>query len=162
MVEASVEPVKKRRGRKPGKKKTIEKPLKKRRGRPPSKTKLVVEEPVPQLAESPVIQGFLEYDNFDELFLFSKANTNTAKILLAASYLQVNKNLKEFSSNDISSLFKEIGEEMSQTAPFLSNLMSKNPPLVIQTGTEGPGLKARRKFRVTEEGLIIARSYIKE
>jgi hypothetical protein len=39
--------------------------------------------------------------------------------------------------------------------------MSKKPPLLFQTGTMGPGLKARRKFRVTEEGLRIARNYIK-
>jgi hypothetical protein len=137
-------------------------PVKKRRGRHPAKVEPVVEEPVTRLDESPAMQRFLKYDSFEDLLLFSTAYNNTAKVLLAAAYLQVKKNLKEFCSNDISSLFKEIGEEISQTSPFLSNLMNKKPPLVIRTGTQGPGLKARRNFRVTEEGLRIAGNYIKE
>jgi len=155
-------PVKKRRGRRPGKAKTTAEPMKKRRGRRPAKKEPVVEEPVTKLDESPAMQRFLKYDSFEDLLLFSTAYNNTAKVLLAAAYLQVKKNLKEFCSNDISGLFKEIGEEISQTSPFLSNLMNKKPPLVILTGTQGPGLKARRNFRVTEEGLRIAGNYIKE
>jgi hypothetical protein len=158
----SEEPVKKRRGRRPGKSKTTAVPQKKRRGRRPAQVKPVEEQPGPKPADAPVITGFIKYDNFEELLLFSTANTNTSKILLAAVYLQENKNFKEFGSYDISALFKEIGEEVSQPSSSLNNLMSKKPPLLFQTGTQGPGLKARRKFRVTEEGLRIARNYIKE
>ena len=43
VVEDSVEMIKKKRGKRPGKEKPIEKPIKKRRGRPPSKTKPVVD-----------------------------------------------------------------------------------------------------------------------
>jgi hypothetical protein len=139
-----------------------EEPVKKRRGRRPAKVKPVEEKPGPQPAASPVITGLIKYDNFEELLLFSTAKTNTARILLAAAYLQENKNFKEFGSYDISVLFKEIGEEVNQPSASLNNLMSKKPPLLFQTGTQGPGLKARRKFRVTEEGLRIARNYVKE
>ncbi len=156
------EPVKKRRGRRTGKAKTTVASQKKRRGRRPAKVKSVEEKPGPQPAAAPVITGLIKYDNFEELLLFSTAKTNTAKILLAAAYLQENKNYKEFGSYDISVLFKEIGEEVSQPSSSLNNLMNKKPPLLFQTGTQGPGLKARRKFRVTEEGLRIARNYIKE
>ena len=161
-AEPAAAPEKKRRGRRPGKAKTTEKPLKKRRGRPAAIVEPVEEEPVPQISESPLIQRFLKYDSFEDVLLFSTAHNNTSKVLLAGAYLQVKKDLKEFCSNDISSLFREIGEEISQTSPFLSNLMSKKPPLVIQTGSQGPGLKARRYIRVTEEGLRIAGNYIKE
>jgi hypothetical protein len=118
--------------------------------------------PLRQIDESPVIQRFQKYDNFEELLLFSTASTNIAKILLAAAYLQVKKNFKEFGSYDIHNLFKEIGEEIGQPSSALSYLMSKKPPLVIRTGSQGPGLKARRNFRVTEGGLRIAGNYIKE
>jgi hypothetical protein len=137
-------------------------PVKKRRGRRPSKAKPVIEKPEPQPAAAPGITGFIKYDNFEELLLFSTAYNNTAKILLAAAYLQEKKNLKEFGSYDISTLFKEIGEEVSQPSTALNNLMSKDPSLLMQTGPQGPGVKSRRKFRVTEEGLRIARNYIKE
>ncbi len=139
-----------------------EEPVKNRRGRRPGKVKPVDAKPEPQPDEAPVITDFIKYDNFEELLLFSTANTNTAKILLAAAYLQEKRNLKEFGSYDISILFKTIGEEVRQPSSALNNLISKKPPLLLQTGTQGPGLKSRRKFRVTEEGLRIARNYIKE
>ena len=137
------------------------KPLKKRRGRKPGKKKRMVEETPPQPVESG-ITGFIKYDNFEDLLLFSKAKTNTAKILMAAAYLQDKSNLKEFGTYDISALFKKIGEEVNQPSSALNNLMTKKPPLLLQTGTQGTGIKSRRKFRVTEEGLRIARYYIKE
>jgi hypothetical protein len=137
-------------------------PVEKRRGRRPAKKEPVLEETVPQLDEIPVIQRIQKYDNFEELLLFSTAKTKIAKILLAGAYLQVEKNFKEFASYDISSLFKKIGEKIGQPAQALSYLMSKKPPLLVQTGIQGPGLKPRRNFRVTEEGLRIAGNYIKE
>jgi hypothetical protein len=146
-------PVKKRRGRRPGKTKTTAEP---------AKEEPLVEEPVPQNDDSPVIQRFQKYDNFEDLLLFSTAKTHIAKILLAGAYLQVEKNFKEFGSYDISSLFNEIGEKIGAPSQALSYLMNKKPPLLIQRGTQGPGLKARRNFRVTEEGLRIAGNYIND
>ena len=142
--------------------------VKKRRGRRPAKEITVEEKPVPQPAQSAQPAGeagitpFSKYEDFEALLLFSQAKTSSAKILLAAAFLQEKKNYKEFSSYDITSLFKSIKEEVSQPSTALNNLMSKNPPLLLLTGTQGPGLKARRNFRVTEEGLRIARNYIKE
>ena len=159
--EPAAPPVKKRRGRRPGKTKTTAEPVKKRRGRPPAKKEPVLEETVVQPADAAVTQRFQKYDNFEELLLFSTAKTNIAKILLAGAYLQVEKNFKEFGSYDISSLFKEIGEKIGPPSQALYYLMIKKPPLVFQTGSQGPGLKARRNFRVTEEGLRIAGNYIK-
>jgi hypothetical protein len=161
-AEPPAAPVKKRRGRRPGKAKTTAEPIKKKRGRPPAKVQPVVEEPVTRIDENPLIQRFQKYDNFEDLLLFSTAKTNIAKILLAGAYLQVEKNFKEFGSYDISSLFKKIGEKIGAPSQALYYLMNKKPPLLIQTGIQGPGLKARRKFRVTEEGLRIAGNYIKE
>jgi len=140
----------------------------KRRGRRPAKEITIEEKPIPQAVQpdqptgEPGITPFSKYEDFEALLLFSQAKTSSAKILLAAAFLQEKKNYKEFSSYDITSLFKSIKEEVSQPSTALNNLMSKNPPLLLLTGTQGPGLKARRNFRVTEEGLRIARNYIKE
>jgi hypothetical protein len=137
-------------------------PLKEIPGHRQATTKPIVEMPMSTPTAAAKITGFIKYDNFEELLLFSNVNTNTAKILLAAAFLQDKKNLKEFGSYDISILFKKIGEEVSQPSSAINNLMSKKPPLLLQTGTQGTGLKSRRKFRVTEEGLRIASNYIKK
>jgi hypothetical protein len=141
---------------------TAGEPVKRRRGRRPGKVKPVEAKPGPQLTEAPAVTSLIRYDNFEEFLLFSTAHTNTARILMAAFFLQEKENLKEFSSYDINHLFKSIGEEVSQPSAVLSSLLGKNPPLLVQTGTQGTGEKSRRNFRVTEEGIRIARNYIKE
>jgi len=134
-------------------------PVKKRRGRKPGKAMPGVE------ASQPVasgIKGFMKYDSLNEIFSASTAKKLGAKILLAAAYLQEKENFKELSSYDVSSRLKKIGEEIKNSSVAINGLMSKKPPLLIQTGTLGVGLKSRRKFRVTEEGLRVARKYINE
>jgi hypothetical protein len=134
-------------------------PVIKRRGRKPGKAKPGVEEPQPV---SSGITGFMKYDSLEEIFSAATAKRLGAKILLAAAYLQEKENFKELSSYDVSSRLKKIGEEIKNASVAINGLMGKKPPLLIQTGTLGDGLKSRRKFRVTEEGLKVARKYINE
>lgn len=131
----------------------------KRRGRKPGKVKPGVEESQPVATG---IKGFLKYDSLKEIFLASTVKRIGAKILLVAAYLQEKENFKELSSYDVSSRLKKIGEEIKNSSVAINGLMSKKPPLLLQTGTLGTGLKSRRKFRVTEEGLRVARNYINE
>jgi hypothetical protein len=134
-------------------------PVKKRRGRKPGKEKPGVEETKPVAAG---IKGFMKYDSLKEIFSASTAKRIGAKILLVAAYLQEKENFRELSSYDVSSRLKKIGEEIKNSSVAINGLMSKKPPLLLQTGTQGTSLKSRRKFRVTEEGLRIARKYINE
>jgi hypothetical protein len=134
-------------------------PVKKRRGRKPKTAVPGIE------ASQPVasgIKGFMKYDSLKEIFSASTAKRIGAKILLAAAYLQEKENFKELSSYDVSSRLKKIGEDIKNASVAINGLMSKKPPLLIQTGTLGFGLKSRRKFRVTEAGLKVARKYINE
>ena len=134
-------------------------PERKRRGRKPGKAMPGIE------ASQPVasgIKGFMKYDSLEEIFSASTAKRIGAKILLTAAYLQEKENFKELSSYDVSSRLKKIGEEIKNASVAINGLMGKKPPLLIQTGTLGVGLKSRRKFRVTEEGLKVAKTYINE
>lgn len=137
-------------------------PVKKRRGRKPRKVKSTVEKPTGKLAVATGIKHFMKYDTFEDLLFSSTVRTITAKILLAAAYLQEKKNYKELSSYDISSSLKKIGEEVNNPSAAINSLMTKKPPLMLQTGKQGDSSRSRRKFRVTEEGLRIARNYINE
>ncbi|UCH92754.1 MAG: hypothetical protein JSV88_20995 [Candidatus Aminicenantes bacterium] len=135
-------------------------PVKKRRGRRPKGFRPDVEEPQPQVVP-PVRKGLMKYETLEELFSGSTVKTVVAKILLAAAFLQENKNKKELSSYDISSSLKASGQPLKNASIGINSLMSRKPPLLIQTGTFGDSKQSRRKFRVTEEGLRIARNYIK-
>ena len=137
-------------------------PVKKRRGRRPGKMKAEVEKPLPQPAEAAGITGLMKYDTFQDLCFSSSAKTVTARILLAAAYLHENKNIKEFGSSDVNALMKKIGHAVPNISAAINNLLDKNPPLLVQTGKAGAKKHARRNYSVTEEGLRIARNYINE
>jgi hypothetical protein len=137
------------------------KPVKKRRGRPPAKAKLTAEEEQPQTTALG-IPVFMQYDTFEDLFFASNAKTITAKILLAAAYLQEKKNIKEFGSSDLSAMMKKIGQVVQNISASINVLLMKKPPLLMQAGKSGAKKHARRAYSVTEEGLRIARNYIND
>jgi hypothetical protein len=134
-------------------------PGKKRRGRSPANAKLTAEAEVPQTAAagSP---GFMKYDSFADLFFASNAKTITAKILLAAAYLQEKKNIQEFGSSDINAMLKKIGQVVQNISASINVLLLKKPPLLIQVEKPGAQKHARRAYNVTDAGLSIARNYI--
>jgi hypothetical protein len=136
-------------------------PGKKRRGRPPAKAKLTTAEEQPQTA-APEITVFDKYDTFEDLFFSSDARTITAKILLAAAYLQEKKKIKEFGSSDLSAMMKKIGQVVQNISASINVLLMKKPPLLMQAGKSGAKKHARRAYCVTEEGLRIARNYIND
>ena len=133
--------------------------VKKRRGRKPGQVRLMVGETQPQAAASG-LKGFMRYDSLKEIFNASTSKRPGEKMLLAAAYLQEKENFKELSSYDISSRLKKIGEKVNHPSAAINSLISKKPPLLLQTGTHGASVKSRRKFRVTEEGLKKAKKYI--
>lgn len=133
-------------------------PVRKRRaGKPAAMPETETSQPV-----ASGIKGFLKYDSLEEIYSASTVKRIGEKILLTAAYLQEKENFKELSSYDVSSRLKKIGEEIKNASVAINGLMNKKPPQLIQTGTLGAGLKSRRKFRVTEEGLRVARTYFNE
>ena len=134
--------------------------VKKRRGRKPAKTGPVFEAPHPQAAAGEM-KGFLKYNTFEDLFFASTAKTITAKILMAAAYLQETKKLKEFGSHDINILMKKIGQDVPNISSSINILLMKKSPLLIQKRRGGTSKQSRRTYEVTEEGLRLAMNYIK-
>ena len=134
-------------------------PGKKRRGRLPAKAKLTAEAEEPQ-TEAVGSPDFMKYETFAELFFASNARTITAKILLAAAYLQEKKNIKEFGSSDINAMLKKIGQVVQNISASINVLLLKKPPLLIQAKKPGSHKHARRAYNVTDAGLNIARNYI--
>ena len=104
----------------------------------------------------------MKYDTFEDLFFSSNAKTITAKILLAAAYLQEKKNIKEFGSSDLNAMMKKIGQAVQNISASVNVLLMKKPPLLKQAGKPGAHKHARRAYCVTEEGLRIARNYIND
>ncbi len=105
--------------------------------------------------------GLKRYRSIETLFLSSNVKTVPSKILLAAAYLQEKLNFEEISSFDINSRLKKMGYGVPNISSSLNSLLNKEPPLMVQIRKAGDSKQAKRKFRVTEEGLQLARTYLR-
>lgn len=132
----------------------VEKALKPRRGRKPGARK-----------ERAAGIDKADITNYETVLdLFSEANVKkvSSKILLMSAYLQEKLKFTEISSFDINSRLKRIKHGVSNISTAINGLIKKQPQLL--TAIEKPGEEgksSRRKFKVTDEGLKLAKTFLK-
>jgi hypothetical protein len=100
------------------------------------------------------------YDTVLELFADATAKKSTSKVLLMAAYLQERHSFKEITSYEINFRLKRIGHKVTNISSLINSLLNRRPHLVIQVGADTHKKQARRKFRVTDDGLKEARSFL--
>ena len=104
--------------------------------------------------------GFMKFNTVKDLFFASDVRNVTSKILLVAAFLHEKDNSKEFSSYEINTRLKQVGDGVQNITNSINKLLDKEPPLLMQTEKMGDTKQAKRKFRITEEGLRIAKNYL--
>ncbi len=131
----------------------VEIPVVRRRGRKPG----------PKKASG--AQGEKDIKNYETVLdLFSESNVKKvgSKILLMSAYLQEKLKFEEISSFDINSRLKRIKHGVTNISSAINGLMKKKPQLLTEVEKPGEeGKSFRRKFRVTEEGIKLARTFLK-
>lgn len=93
---------------------------------------------------------------------FQKCNPSTygEKILVAAYYHQEVQGLKEWDSRAVNRDLKQLGHKVPRIVEYIERLAEKSPALVIQTKKEGTTKQARKKYRVTDEGMSEVRALL--
>ncbi|MDQ1353823.1 MAG: hypothetical protein QG657_4130 [Acidobacteriota bacterium] len=131
-----------------------EKAVRRRRGRKPG----------PRKARTAGIDK-TDITNYETVLdLFSEANVKkvSSKILLMSAYLQEKLKFAEISSFDINSRLKRIKHGVSNISTAINGLMKKSPQLLVEVEKPGEeGKSSRKKFRVTEEGIKLAKTFLK-
>lgn len=130
-----------------------------RRGRKP-KNAAGGKTDAPKTPKVPEKKDFSHYDTALELFSEAKVKKSTDKILLMAAYLQVRHNFQEITSYDMNFRLKRIGHGVSNISSSLNAIISRKPEIMVQLDKESTHKQARRKFKVTEEGLKMARRFL--
>lgn len=102
-----------------------------------------------------------QYDTVMDLFAEANAKKVSSKILLMAAYLQEKLNIKEISSFDINSRLKRIYHGVTNISSSINGLLNRDPQLMAVIEKPGEGKGSRRKFKVTDEGLRLANSFLK-
>jgi hypothetical protein len=105
--------------------------------------------------------GLKRFKSIENLFLGANTDTVASRIILAAAFLQEKMNYTELSSYDINSRLKKMGYGVTNITNAINGLLNKRIPLMEQTRKEGDTKQSKRKFVVTEEGLKLAKTYLK-
>jgi len=130
---------------------------------PPAETTITLpaDQLKPQAIITPVYPSIIsEYNSIETLFLSSTVSSVPSRIILAAAYLQEAKGMKSFSSYELNSLLKTLGYGVGNISSYVRQLLSKKIPLLVQVRKEGKSSAGHGVFRVTEEGIRVAVSYL--
>ena len=125
-----------------------------------TKTKPIVKEEPVKAAKPLKKREIKHFDTVLDLFSESRVKKSIGKVLLMAAYLQERHHFKEITTYDINFRLKRIRHEVTNISSIINGILKKKPHLLAEIKKEGQGKHARRKFKVTDEGLKVAKSYL--
>lgn len=99
---------------------------------------------------------FNQFEDIHSLFTTAQVKTEQEKVLLTASFLQIKNPLNELTSREINSELNDAGVRISNITTTIVGLISKKPPLILQTKKDGTSPQAQKKYKVTPEGIKVA------
>lgn len=116
--------------------------------------------PIPAKANFGKVDGSenrneVEREFSDVATLFDSANPTTEpeKVLVVGYWIQVIQGRADIEAQSINSELKNLGHGVGNITRALDNLVDRKPRLVIQTRKSGTTKQARKKFRLTTEGI---------
>jgi hypothetical protein len=93
------------------------------------------------------------YAEFHELFDVANPESGVENALVAAYWFQVVQKHPELDSQQLNSALKNLGRPSSNITRDLDNLINRSPRLLMQVRKEGSTKQARRRYKLTIEGI---------
>jgi hypothetical protein len=106
-------------------------------------------------------QDLKQYKSMADLLEVSTVKKVVDRILVAAAYIQEKKNVEELTSFEINTQLKKAERGIPNISIGINRLLEKVPQLMAVTQRDGNTKQSRRKFKVTEDGLKKAKSFLK-
>lgn len=94
-----------------------------------------------------------EFDNIGEFFDAANPTTEADRVLVVGYWIQVIDGEEDFESAAVNKHLKNLGHTVSNITRAFDQAMGKTPRLVIQTSKSGSSKQARKKYKVTREGI---------
>lgn len=95
-----------------------------------------------------------QYKNLADFYAAASPNTDTEKALVVGYGIQTLENSDvDLDAQRINSELKHMGHGIKNITAALNGLMSRKPQLVVQTRKSGSSKQARKKYRLTTEGM---------
>lgn len=99
------------------------------------------------------IAGIAAYPSLAEAFSAASPNTDVEKVLVVAAYLQESQQKSDLTGFEINKELNHLGHSVTNITSTIGVLMSRKPQLMIQTKKDGKTKQAKKKYKVTVEGI---------
>jgi len=93
------------------------------------------------------------YPNIADLYTAANPKGDSEKALVVAYWVQTNTNQSDFDAATINKELKHLGFGVGNITTALGSLSTRKPTLVIQTRKSGSSQQARKRYRLTTEGI---------
>jgi hypothetical protein len=93
------------------------------------------------------------FEDFPSLFAAAMPQTEADKALVAGYWFQVVQAQSDLDALQINAELRNLGHGLSNVTRAFDQLMSGRPQLAIQTRKGGSSKQARKKYRLTAEGV---------
>jgi hypothetical protein len=93
------------------------------------------------------------YASMDELFDAANPQTEAERVLVVAYWIQVVEAREDFEAYPVAKHLKNLGHSVSNITRALDSLMAQKPRLIIQVSKSGNAKQARKRYKVTSEGI---------
>lgn len=101
-----------------------------------------------------------EFKDLPMLFDAAKPTNGLERILVGAYFCQVVQGEADFDSQSLNTQLKHLGYPSANITRDMERLVNRSPKLVIQTRKEGTSQQARKKFRLTMEGVRVVETLL--
>jgi hypothetical protein len=95
----------------------------------------------------------VQFAEIPDLFDAAKPDNGIENVLVAAYWFQAIQKQNELDSQQINSALKHLGYQSSNITRDLDSLMDRSPKLIIQVRKDGNTRQARKRYRLTTEGI---------
>ncbi len=93
------------------------------------------------------------FESIADLFSKMPTKTESEKVLVVATFLQVNQNQQDLGGRQINSELKHLGHGVKNITLAVQGLINRKPQLMIQTRKSGNTQQAKKKYKVTSAGV---------
>ncbi len=93
------------------------------------------------------------FSSFHELFDLANPESGTDRALVAGYWFQELQHIDDLDSFQLNRALKDLGHESGNITRDLDHLNARTPRLVMQVRKEGSTKQARKKYRLTREGI---------
>jgi hypothetical protein len=103
---------------------------------------------------------FLAGADVGDLFAVANPTTESARALLMAYWMQEVRGEGDLDAQRLNTQLKHLGHGVTNITRALEDLIGRTPKLVIQVRKSGSTKQARKRYKVTHEGIKVARAML--